>query len=181
MSAIVYTEIFPYIKNNKLWLGNKTSSQQMFLEAPPEYTKKVMLSKPQGMWWRIVNSKPLVGVHTALWFTNMDHGRRHQPLKLMTMAENRKFNKEIKKKPATYRKYDNYDAIEIPLINAIPSDCEGVMGVPISFMDKYNPDQFEIVGSNRGVDQDLDKVYGKGSYIDGKETFKRLFIKHKKK
>lgn len=181
MNAIIYTEIFPYIKNNKLWLGNKTSSQQMFLEATPEYTKKVMSNKPQGMWWRIIDGKPLVGVHTALWFTNMDHGRRHQPLKLMTMTENQKFNKEIIKKPTTYRKYDNYGAIEIPLVNAIPSDYEGVMGVPISFMDKYNPDQFEILGSNRGVDQDLGGVYGKGSYIDGKETYKRIFIKHKKK
>lgn len=181
MSAITYTEIFPLMKENRMWLGNKTSSQQMFLEAPKEYTERVMASKPQGMWWRIVNGKPLIGIHTALWFTNLDHGRRHQPLPLMTMQENLKYSKhkEIVGKKA-YEKYDDYDAIEVPFTDAIPSDYGGVMGVPISFMDKYNPDQFEIIGSNRGVDQDPNGVYGRSSHLNGKETFKRLFIRHKK-
>jgi hypothetical protein len=181
MHAITYKEVFPLIKSNKLWLGNKTSSQQMFLEAPKEYTEKVMASKPQGMWWRIINGKPLIGIHTALWFTNLDHGRRHQPLPLMTTEDNLKYSKhkEIKGKKA-YDKYDNYDAIEIPFTDAIPSDYDGVMGVPISFLDKYNPDQFEIIGSNRGVDQDPNKIYGRGSYLNDKETFKRLFIRHRK-
>ena len=181
MNAITYKEIFPLIKINKLWLGNKTSSQQMFLEAPKEYTKKVLASRPQGMWWRIINGKPLIGIHTALWFTNLDHGRRHQPLSLMTMEENLKYSKhkEIKGKKS-YHKYDNYNAIEVPYTDAIPSDYDGVMGVPISFLDKYNPDQFEIIGSNRGVDQDSNKIYGRGSYLNGKEVYKRIFIKHKK-
>jgi hypothetical protein len=150
MNAITYKEIFPLIKNNKLWLGNKTSSQQMFLEAPKEYTEKVMASKPQGMWWRIIDGKPLIGIHTALWFTNIDHGRRHQPLPLMTMEDNLKFSKhkEIKGKKS-YTKYDNYDAIEVPFTDSIPSDYIGVMGVPISFLDKYNPDQFYILGATQ--------------------------------
>jgi hypothetical protein len=176
MNAITYTEIFPLIKSNKLWLGNKTSSQQMFLEAPKEYTEKVMASRPQGMWWRIIDGKPLIGIHTALWFTNLDHGRRHRPLQLMTEAEVIKFTT---KKP--FDKYDNYDAIEVSLVKNIPSDYKGVMGVPVSFLDNYNPDQFEIIGSNRGVDQDPNKIYGKGSYLNGKEVYKRLFIRHKKK
>ena len=182
MNAIVYKEVFPLIKSNKLWLGNKTSSQQMFLEAPREYTERVMASKPQGMWWRFIDGKPLIGIHTALWFTNLDHGRRHQTLPLMTMEENLKYSKHkgIKGKQS-YDRYDNYDAIEVPFTDAIPSDYKGVMGVPISFLDKYNPDQFEIIGSNRGVDQDPNKIYGRGSYLNGKETFKRLFIKHKEK
>jgi hypothetical protein len=182
MHAITYKEVFPIIKSNKLWLGNKTSSQQMFLEAPKEYTEKVMTSKPQGMWWRIIDGKPLIGIHTALWFTNLDHGRRHQPLPLMTMEENLKYSKhkEIKGKKS-YDKYDNYNAIEVPFTDAIPSDYDGVMGVPISFLDKYNPDQFEILGANRGVDQDPNGIYGRGSYLNKKETFKRLFIRHKKK
>lgn len=81
------------------------------------------------------------------WFTNLDHGRRHQPLPLMTMEENLKFSKHknIKGKKK-YDEYDNYDAIEVPFTDAIPSDYEGAMGVPISFLDKYNPDQFEILG-----------------------------------
>ena len=87
---------------------------------------------------------------SILWFTNLDHGRRHQKLPLMTMADNLKFSKhkEIKGK-AAYDRYDNYDAIEVPFTDAIPSDYDGVMGVPITFLDKYNPDQFEILGIER--------------------------------
>jgi len=176
MNAITYKEVFPLIKSNKLWLGNKTSSQQMFLEAPKEYTERVMANRPQGMWWRIIDGKPLIGIHTALWFTNLDHGRRHQPLQLMTEAEVIKF---VTKKP--FEKYENYDAIEVPLVKNIPSDYKGVIGVPVSFLDNYNPDQFEILGSNRGVDQDPNKIYGRGSYLNGKEVYKRIFIRHKKK
>jgi len=176
MNAITYKEVFPLIKSNKLWLGNKTSSQQMFLEAPKEYTERVMANRPQGMWWRIIDGKPLIGIHTALWFTNLDHGRRHQPLQLMTEAEVIKF---VTKKP--FEKYENYDAIEVPLVKNIPSDYKGVIGVPVSFLDNYNPDQFKILGSNRGVDQDPNKIYGRGSYLNGKEVYKRIFIRHKKK
>jgi len=99
----------------------------------------------------------------------------------MTMDENLKYSKhkEIKGKKM-YEKYDNYNAIEIPFTDAIPSDYDGVMGVPISFFDKYNPDQFEIIGANRGIDQDPKGIYGRSTYLNGKETFKRIFIKHKK-
>jgi hypothetical protein len=128
------------------------------------------------------NGDRIVATNNCLWLTNLDHGRRHQPLPLMTMEENLKYSKhkEIIGKKA-YDKYDNYDAIEVPFTDSIPSDYDGVMGVPISFLDKYNPDQFELLGSNRGVDQDLKGVYGRGSYLNGKETFKRIFIRHKKK
>ena len=86
----------------------------------------------------------LTVVCNVCWFTNLDHGRRHQPLPLMTMEENLKYSKhkEIKGKKE-YDKYDNYDAIEVPFTDAIPSDYDGIMGVPISFLDKYNPDQFD--------------------------------------
>ncbi len=177
MNAITYKEVFPLIKSNKLWLGNKTSSQQMFLEAPKEYTEKVMASKPQGMWWRIIDGKPLIGIHTALWFTNVDHGRRHQPLPLMTMEENLKYSKhkEIKGKNA-YDKYDNYDAIEVSFTDAIPSDYGGVMGVPISFLDKYNPDQFEILGMCEN--EDLYKLKTKKySSIECKQAYLDKFSK----
>ena len=186
MNAITYKEIFPLIKENKMWLGNKTSSQQMFLEAPKEYTERVMASRPQGMWWRIIDGKPLIGIHTALWFTNLDHGRRHQPLPLMTMEENLKYSKhkEIKGKK-TYAKYDNYDAIEVSFTDSIPSDYSGVMGVPISFLDKYSPEQFEIVG----MAEDNGKGFSGGIWdgknphcvIKGENKFKRIFIRHKKK
>ena len=92
-----------------------------------------------------------VGNYTRLgnscWFTSIEHGRRHEPLSLMSMADNLRFSKhkELKGK-AAYDRYDNYDAIEVPFTDAIPSDYEGVMGVPISFLIKYCPEQFEILG-----------------------------------
>lgn len=195
MNAITYKEIFPLIKEDKMWLGNKTSSQQMFLEAPMPYTKQVMASKPQGMWWRIVDGKPLIGVHTALWFTNLEHGRRHQPLNLMTMEDNLKFNQKMVKKGG-YMMYDNYHAIEIPYTDSIPSNYSGIMAVPISFLDKYSPEQFEILGiTQRNDDPYKIKKYTAQQYsnandlnargvimVNGKpkSMFARILIKHRK-
>ncbi len=170
MNAITYKEVFPLIKANKMWLGNKTSSQQMFLEGTQEYTENVMASKPQGMWWRMVDGKPLIGIHTALWFTNVDHGRRHQPLQLMSMADNLRFNKKLKGKEK-YDCYHNYDAIEVPFTDAIPSDYEDLMGVPISYLDKHNPDQFEIVGSSRTLGKQMSEIAAAGSYMQGGPRF----------
>lgn len=176
MNAITYKEVFPLLRDNKVWLGNnyKVNAGAMFFEIPEkianleqvrevktnESGKKVYITRVQGI----------------RWFTNIDHGRRHEPLQLMTEKEVIKFTT---KKP--FEKYDNYDAIEVSLVKNIPSDYKGVMGVPVSFLDSYNPDQFEILGSNRGVDQDPNKIYGRGSYLNGKEVYKRLFIKHRKK
>ena len=87
----------------------------------------------------------------SCWFTNIDHGRRHEPLQLMTMADNIKFSKHKEVRGVGYQTYDNFDAIEVPFVDAIPSDYDGVMGVPITFLDKYNPDQFEIVGSSEAT------------------------------
>jgi hypothetical protein len=206
MNAITYKEIFPLIKTNKMWLGNKTSSQQMFLEAPKEYTRKVMINKPQGMWWKIIDGRPLIGIHTALWFTNLDHGRRHQPLNLMSMKDNLRYNKKMKNR-VMYDHYDNYDAIEVPYTDAIPSDYTGVMGVPISFLDKYSPEQFEILGmcenediykmkTKRYTGEECRKAYlnkfgKKGTYdlnasgvliLEGRyeKVFQRVLIRHRK-
>lgn len=180
MNAITYKEVFPLIKANKVWFGNnaKVNGGAMFYEIPEaianleqvreikvnEQGKKVFITRVQGV----------------RWYTNLDHGRRHQPLSLMTMADNLKFNKKMLGK-TSYDKYDNYDAIDVSYVDAIPSDYDGVIGVPISFMDKYSSDQFDILGANRGVGQDPEGVYGRSTYINGKETFKKLFIRHKKK
>jgi hypothetical protein len=172
MNAITYKEVFPMIKDNKLWLGNGFHAGNAYFFTPNtrDFASGVYDEKTG-----------LVKFRNVCWFTNLDHGRRHQPLPLMTMADNLKYSKhkELKGKKA-YDKYDNYDAIEVPFTDAIPSDYEGVMGVPISFLDKYSPEQFELLGSNRGVDQDPNGIYGQGSYLNGKETFKRIFIRHKK-
>jgi hypothetical protein len=144
-NAITYKEVFPLIKNNKLWMGVTAFSGGLWFVA--DY---------MGKYEKNVDGVKLINV-PAIWLTNLDHGRRHQELPLMTMADNLKFSKhkEIKGK-AAYDRYDNYDAIEVPYTDAIPSDYDGVMGVPITFLDKYNPDQFEILGitdrdNNSGV------------------------------
>lgn len=151
MNAITYKEIFPLIKANRLWLGATGNGSDMVFAVPngSEITESDRQKAARlgyvGDYTRLGNS---------CWFTNLDHGRRHQPLPLMTMKENLKYSKhkQIKGKKA-YDKYDNYNAIEAPFTDAIPSDYSGVMGVPISFLDKYNPDQFEIVGLTSGRDE----------------------------
>ncbi|MBP9665141.1 MAG: adenine-specific methyltransferase EcoRI family protein [Pyrinomonadaceae bacterium] len=140
-NAITYKEIFPLVKADKLWLGCTNFNIGMFFEVPDDWKHFHHIDKQSG--------RKLARVSTSCWYTNMEHGRHHQKLPLMTMEENLRFSKhkEIKGKIA-YEKYENYDAIEVPFTDAIPSDYDGVMGVPITFLDKYNPDQFEIVGGS---------------------------------
>jgi Adenine-specific methyltransferase EcoRI len=141
MNAITYKETFPKIRENKMWLGPTISSGDREFQVPESYPIT-------AAGWRVDDDgRKFLRIKGVRWFTNLDHGRRHQPLALMPMKENLRFSKhkEIKGK-RKYDKYDNYDAIEVPFTDAIPSDYEGVMGVPISFLDKYNPDQFEILG-----------------------------------
>jgi hypothetical protein len=114
---------------------------------------------------------------SIMWFTNLDHGRRHQEMPLMTMADNLKFSKhkEIKGKSA-YERYDNYDAIEVPFTDAIPRDYDGLMGVPITFLDKYNPDQFEILGITKTWHGGASKTYPMQTQIN-KDGSKSLVSK----
>jgi len=195
-NAITYKEVFPLIKENQLWLGVTPMGTDMLFEVPPTVSKSMVESGKKGSSYRIVDGK-IMGRSTSVWFTNLDHGRRHEKLPLMTLADNLKFSKhkEIRGK-AAYDRYDNYDAIEVPYTDAIPSDYDGAMGVPITFLDKYNPDQFEILGitdrdNNSGIKT---KVYTeadapnfgdlnrRGVIRDGnilKSTYARLFIRHR--
>ncbi len=148
MNAITYKEVFPLIKENKVWLGATGFVTDMVFGVPEgTIVKESDKLKVERLGY--------VGNYTRLgnscWFTSIDHGRRHQPLQLMTMADNLKFSrhKEIKGKNS-YIHYENYDAIEVPYTDAIPSDYDGKMGVPISFLDKYCPEQFEIIGQTQG-------------------------------
>jgi len=143
LQAITYLEIFPLIKGNKLWLGPTIHSGDREFRVPAHYPLK-------AAGWRVdEHGVKYIRVKGVRWFTNLDHGRRHQRLECMTMADNLRFSKhkELKGK-VEYDRYDNFDAIEVPFSDAIPSDYDGVMGVPVSFLDKYNPDQFEIVGNS---------------------------------
>lgn len=144
MNAITYKEIFPLIKANRLWLGATGNGSDMVF-AVPNGSEIAESDRQKAARLGYVGDYTRLG--NSCWYTNIDHGRRHQPLPLMTMSDNLKFSKhkELKGK-AVYDQYDNFDAIEVPFTDAIPSDFKGLMGVPVTFLDKYNPDQFEIIG-----------------------------------
>lgn len=176
MNAITYKEVFPLIKENKLWVGYTPITGSRWFEVKGEYNNKFM---------QIIDGKKMIPIK-AIWFTNIEHGRRHQPLQLMTMTENLKYSKHKEIRENRYQKYDNYDAIEVPFTDAIPSDYDGVMGVPISFLDKYCPEQFEIIGATESEG----KAFSNGLWdtsskvtqplINNERKFKRLFIRKKK-
>ena len=148
MNAITYKEVFPDIKNNKVWLGATGFVTDMVFGVP-EGTPVKESDKAKAERLGYVGNYTRLG--NSCWFTNIDHGRRHQPLDLMTMAKNFKHSKhkDIRGRH-DYIHYENYDAIEVPYTDAIPDDFIGIMGVPTSFLDKYCPEQFEIIGIAEG-------------------------------
>ena len=182
INAITYKEVFPHIKANKLWLGATGYSTDMVFRVPPGYDiaesdrEKAARMGYVGDYTRLGNS---------CWFTNLDHGRRHRPLPLMTAADNTKFSKHKEIKGTGYKTYDNFNAIEVPFIDSIPSDYDGLMGVPVSFLDKYNPEQFELVGMSGNETMDIEHrvphfpKYDR-PYLEGRRMYVRLFIRHRK-
>ena len=181
MNAVTYKEVFPLIKENRMWTGanasggsRKGNSLSFYLPAEKGEDRK---EKTVSSWW----------------FTNIPHGRRYEPLSLMTKVDNERFNKKITGSPHAYRTYDNYDAIEVPSTNAIPSDYKGVMGVPISFLTKYCPEQFEILdGWNNGNSapnpgaktikatmKTGKPINWNGPAVDSTPKYFRILIKHK--
>jgi len=161
-NAIVYKGIFRLIKEDKLWIGINSNRNFSGFIVPKHYPL-------HGTEARIdENGNRIVSSNNTCWFTNLDIDKRNEDLILFKKYDENE-----------YPKYDNYDAIEVSKTADIPIDYSGVMGVPVTFLNKYNPQQFEILGSNRDVNQDPNKVYGRGSLLNGKETFKRLFIRNK--
>lgn len=149
-NAITYKEIFPLIKNNKMWLG---------ISSPNEY------KLPNGEITKQVNG-------LCKWFTNLEHKKRNYPMDLYMKYSN-----------DYYQKYDNYDAIEVSKVCEIPMDYEGVMGVPITFLDKYNPNQFEIIGLMSGSKGHglINGDDGRAKfYINERGVYARILIRHKK-
>ena len=175
MNAITYKEIFPLIKNDKLWLGATGNGNDMVFAVPKGFSiaesdrQKAARMGYVGNYTRLGNS---------CWFTNLDHGRRHRPLSLMSMADNFKFSRHAQiRAKKKYEKYDNYDAIEVPFVDAIPSDFKGVMGVPISFLDKYNPEQFEILGVTQRTDDPFKtKRYSTAQYPNANDLNARAAV-----
>jgi len=147
MNAVSYTEIFPLIRSNHIWLGATGFANDMVF-AVPKGTMVSPSDKAKAERLGYVGDYTRLG--NSCWFTNLEHGRRHMPLKLMTEADNVKFSRHKDIRGKGYIKYENYSAIEVPYTDAIPADYDGVMAVPRSFLDKYCPEQFEIVGIAEG-------------------------------
>jgi len=159
-NAVTYKEIFKLIKENKLWLGNGFANGNAYFKIPPEYANDYA----NGVYDKKTG---LVKFRNVGWFTNLDFPKRHENIFLY-----KQYN------PNQYPKYDNYDAIEVSKINEIPIDYNGAMGVPITFLDKYNPEQFEIIG-NLGSYAPDGYSLASAIYINGKKIFKRILIKRK--
>jgi hypothetical protein len=165
MNALTYKEVFPLIMKNEVWLGVSISSGDREFRVPDNYPIA-------AAGWRVdEQGQKFIRVKGVRWFTNLDHGRRHQPLPLMTMEDNLKFSKHKEVKGSGFKKYANFDAIEVPFTDAIPSDYTGLMGVPISFLDKYSPEQFEILGSSRDLSIPISTIAKPGTYQQGGASF----------
>lgn len=171
-NAITYKEIFKLIKENKMWIGNTPMSTDLLFDVSEDFAKELVSSKKEGSGYKIINGV-VKGRAQAIWFTNLDITKRHEDLILY-----KKYN------PKEYPVYDNYNAINIDKTTDIPCDYKGNMGVPISFLDKYNPDQFEIIdGLNRYsiLDGPTDKTRGKYlAQVNGKPTYVRIVVKNRK-
>ncbi len=166
INCVTYKEVFPLIKDNKVWMGCTIHSGDREFRVPDEYPLN-------ASGWRIdEEGNKFIRVKGVRWYTNIEHGRRHQPLSLMTMSDNIKYSKHKEVKGGEYLRYDNFDAIEIPYTDAIPDDFEDIMGVPISYLDKYCPEQFEIVGITKTWFGMANKIYPKQVQVSkvGKKT-----------
>ncbi len=162
MNAITYKEIFKLIKENRLWLGKSIHSGDREFGVPDGYPLKAASYRIDS------EGRKYIRVKGVRWFTNLDYQERHEDLIL-----HKKYT------PEEYPQYDNYDAINVDKTKDIPKDYEGAMGVPITFLDKYNPEQFEVVGIDRHL---VFKKTGKVSrfFIRKKEIYARIIIKNKK-
>ena len=164
MNSLKYKDIFPLVKEGKIWSGYSKWESKTF-ETIPDYDKGEKRE----------NGKFFTSLGNVIWLTNVEHGRRHQPLQLITMEENLRHSPHTKIRELGYQKYDNYDAIEIPYIDAIPNDYTGIMGAPMTFIEKHCPEQFEIIGeANHGSDNIYDLFK---PIVDGKEKYPRVIFK----
>ena len=172
MNAITYKEVFPLIKDNQIWAGCKCFGGGMNMIQPED---TFVESKTKSF---TINDKGEIikNIMGVIWFTNLDHQKRHEPLDLYK-----------KYSPEEFPKYDNYDAIEVSKTCDIPLDYDGVMGVPITFLDKYCPEQFEIIWTtDRGGDGELEDLKVKdfdksldSAWVNGRKVYKSIFIKQK--
>lgn len=144
INAISYKEVFPLIKDNKIWMGVSIHSGDREFGVPKTYPM-------EASGWRIDDKgNRFIRVKGVRWFTNIDHGKRHEPMNLMSTKDNIRYGRHNIIREKGYIHYENYDAIDVPYSDAIPDDYDGIMGVPLTFLDKYCPEQFEIIGQTQG-------------------------------
>ena len=176
-NAITYKETFKLIKENKMWVGVTPMGKDMVFDVPKSYADELVATKSEGSGYKIVGGV-VKGRSQSVWFTNLDIDERHEDLILY-----KKYNKD------EYPKYENYNAINVDKTKEIPSDYKGAMGVPITFLDKYNPEQFTIINANEirtnhkvpfkkhGLIKDKD-----GAVVgESRPKYVRIVIKHKRK
>lgn len=161
VNALTYKEIFPLVKANRLWLGASIHGGDRKFGVPDDYPLEAATCGVDEKGQRFICVK---GVR---WFTNLDYRQRHEDLVLYETYS-----------PEKYPKYDNYDAINVDRTNEIPADYDGVMGVPITILDKYSPEQFEILGLDRYVEDN--PHYGHRFLLNGRETYARILIRRRK-
>lgn len=148
MNAITYKEIFPLLKDGVMWLGNKSLGSEMYFHVSSEYQNWLRENKTEGSAYKIVNNELMGRMAAACWFTNLDIKKRHEEL-FLSSTYYKKDGFVPQASLDRWPHYDNYDAIEVSKVKDIPVDYAGVMGVPITFLDKYNPEQFEIIKIGR--------------------------------
>ena len=161
MNAVTYKEIFPLIRDNRLWYGPSISSGDRKFGVPDSY---LLNASNCGV---DENGQKYIRVKGVRWFTNLDHSKRHKPIDLVE-----------KYSPEKYPHYDNYSAINVDKTLDIPCNYDGVIGVPISFLDKYCPEQFRIIGLDRYVEDNPKPGYR--FTLNGKETYARILIRKEK-
>lgn len=174
--AVTYKDVFPLFKANKIWKGATANNTDMPFGVPKGTPiKDTDREKAERLGYPPDDEFDYTRLGNACWFTNIDHGRRHEPLQCMTMDDNIKYSRHKEVRGIGYRRYDNYDAIEVPFVDAIPSDYDGVMGVPIGYLDRHNPDQFEIIATLESSDPDNPYRTKWYSAQDQKDAYFRRF------
>ena len=172
MDAITYKDVFPLLKENKIWLGYRNLGSDMFFEIPDDYKETIVKEKKEGSGWRIIDGEVMARVAKACWFTNLEHSKRHEEIYL-----SKTYN------PTDYPRYDKYDAIFVKDVKSIPVDYDGVMAVPCTFLGKYNPDQFELVDARdvaiyeKLCEKNTSLIKDGDGTINGKAKYAHICIK----
>lgn len=162
-NAITYKDVFPLIKENRMWLGFGFKRNMAHFIAPHYDDTASDADHREGM----------IRVSGVVWYTSLDHSKRHEEMILV---------KRYRGNESSYPRYDNYDAIEVSKTQDIPIDYAGAMGVPITFLTKYNPDQFEIIGCSYSYGEPIGyhiEGAGFGASVNGLQIYKRLFIRNR--